>query len=142
MKILIVEDETVQRMTLQNILMQYGTCQIATDGLQAVEMFKTAFTGNDRYDLVCMDLKMPNLDGKAALKQIRDFEVSQGVYFSDGVKVIMITAYGDMPNILESFHELCDSFLVKPYTQEQLIKQIKDTGILKDNETGVHISLN
>ena len=67
MKTLIVEDEPTSRLLLQAILSGYGDCDIATDGEEAVEAFRSALEQGVPYNLVCMDIMMPKLDGHEAL---------------------------------------------------------------------------
>ena len=72
MRILIVEDEITCRMLLKEILSLYGDCDIAVDGEQAIYAFRLAWEENKPYDLICMDIMMPNIDGQKALEKIRE----------------------------------------------------------------------
>ena len=71
MRVLIVEDDFVSRKILHNILLDYGECDIAADGKEAVEAFKLALDDNTPYDLICMDIMMPRMNGQEALLQIQ-----------------------------------------------------------------------
>ena len=105
MKILIVEDDFASRKILQSLLTPYGSCDIAIDGEEAMYAFTLAHKENTLYDLVCLDIMMPKMDGHQVLKEIRKFEAQKEIGGSDGVKVIMVTALNDPKNIMDAFNE-------------------------------------
>ncbi|MBP5652617.1 MAG: response regulator, partial [Lachnospiraceae bacterium] len=78
MKILIAEDDFASRKFMLRFLSKYGECDITVDGLEAVDAFLMALEGGDGYDLVCLDIMMPALDGYQTLKAIRDIEKEKG----------------------------------------------------------------
>src|SRR5208282_338399 len=71
MRTLIVEDEFTSRLLLQSFLSQYGECHIAVNGREAVAAFRTACESGQAYDLICMDIMMPEMDGQTAVREIR-----------------------------------------------------------------------
>ena len=79
MKYLIVEDDFAARRLLQRYLSNYGDCDIAVDGNEAVEAFRQAVDEKEPYDLICLDIMMPNMDGHEALKVIRQIESEHGI---------------------------------------------------------------
>jgi two-component system chemotaxis response regulator CheY len=131
MKILIVEDDFTSRLLLQKLLAPYGECQIAVNGREAVTAFGQALTDGAPYGLVCLDIMMPELDGQAALKEMRAIEQAQGIYSSDGAKIIMTTALSDHKNIIGAFNELCDGYLVKPVTAASIDQVLREQGLAK-----------
>jgi two-component system, chemotaxis family, chemotaxis protein CheY len=130
MKVLIVEDDFSSRFLLHKFLEPYGTCYIAINGKEAVEAVKAAMDAKDPYDLICLDIMMPELDGHNALKQIRQIEEERGIVSSEGAKIIMTTALGDMKNINDAFHNLCDSYLTKPISKTKLLRSLHTLGFL------------
>ena len=58
----------------QSFLARYGDCHIAVNGKEAVEAFRIGFECGEPYDLVCMDIMMPEMDGQTAVKEIRALE--------------------------------------------------------------------
>lgn len=130
MRILIVEDDFTARRLLQYHLSPYGTCDIAVDGNEAVEAFRMALDQNEPYDLICLDIMMPNMDGREALKQIRKIEEEFGTGGLDMTKVIMTTALDDAKSIVGSFMDQCEAYLIKPISKANLIEKIKELGLI------------
>jgi two-component system chemotaxis response regulator CheY len=126
LKALIVEDDFSSRILLQSFLSPFGDSHIAVNGKEAVQAFRTALEQNQAYDLVCLDILMPEMDGQTALREIRVIEASHGIMYTDGVKIIMTSALGDMKNVTSAFRELCDGYLVKPVDRSKLIELLKE----------------
>ncbi|MEA4925523.1 MAG: response regulator [Syntrophomonadaceae bacterium] len=126
MKILIVEDDFVSRRLLQNMLEKYGKVDSAVNGVEALEAFKLAIDGQAAYDLICIDILMPEMNGQELLKAIKHHEEALGIYGGDGVKVIMTTSIGDLGNIKSAFTEQCDAYMVKPIDRERLAEKLKE----------------
>lgn len=132
MKTLIVEDEPTSRLLLRSILSAYGDCDIATDGEEAVEAFKSASEQGVPYDLVCMDIMMPKLDGHEALARIRSVEKERKVPPQEAVKVIMTTALGDPKNVVKALYgEGAGSYLVKPIEKQKLLEELRCLGLIE-----------
>ncbi|MGE5604480.1 MAG: response regulator, partial [Bacteroidota bacterium] len=79
MRILIAEDDLVSRRFLFELCSRYGLCDLTIDGIEAVDAFILAWEENNPYDLVCLDIMMPKMDGIKALKAIRSFERQKGL---------------------------------------------------------------
>lgn len=126
MKTLVVEDDFTSRLYLQTFLSDYGECHVAVNGHEAVHAFAAALEAGTPYDLVCLDIMLPELNGHAVLQEIRDTEERTAVGPSDGVKVIMTSALSDMKSVVASFRELCDAYLVKPISMEELRNHLRD----------------
>lgn len=71
MRALIVEDEMTSRMPLEHVLQDYCSYDVAGNGLEAISAFHRTLDESRPYDLICMDIIMPELDGQKALCQIR-----------------------------------------------------------------------
>jgi two-component system chemotaxis response regulator CheY len=130
MKTLIVEDDFTSRLYLQRILKKYGPAHVAINGKEAVEAVRAALESGEPYDLICLDIMMPEMDGQAALNEIRRVEEAGGIASIDGAKVIMTTALDDLTNILASFRGQCDVYLTKPVDKSKLIGYIKKFGLI------------
>lgn len=130
MKTLIVEDEFTSRILLQNLLARHGECHVAVDGEEAVEAFRIALANAAPYDLICMDVRMPKMDGVEAVRQIRTLETEDGVLSTNGVKILMATTVDDPKQVVGSFHALCDAYLIKPISSATLSEQLRKIGLI------------
>jgi two-component system chemotaxis response regulator CheY len=128
MRCLIVEDDFAARRLMTRHLADYGECDVAVDGNEAIEAFRESLDQNEYYDLICLDIMMPGMDGRQALRAIRRIEGEHNIDGLDGVKVIMTTALGDSENIMGSFREGCEAYIVKPVRRNKLVKELKKLG--------------
>ena len=131
MKCLIVEDDFAARRLMQKYLSIHGDCDVAVDGKEAVEAFRQAMDEKELYDLICLDIMMPNMDGHEALKTIRQIESEHGVSGLDCVKVIMTTALDDSKNVMGSFTEGCEAYIVKPVEKDKLLEEMANLGLVE-----------
>ena len=86
MKILIVEDELTSRELLKVILEPYGTVETVADGIEAMKAFNLALASQP-YDLICLDIMLPKLNGQQVLKGIRKIEGDKGILGPDASRV-------------------------------------------------------
>jgi two-component system chemotaxis response regulator CheY len=115
MKSLVAEDDQISRKVLQNMLQCYGPCKTVADGAQAVEAFEQAWEQDSPYDLVCLDIMMPVIDGQEALKRIRQVESRMGLTSAGKTKVIMLSALEDPSVLMEAFYRGdATAYMVKP----------------------------
>ena len=120
MRTLIVEDDFTCRKIMQKFLAPYGECDIAVDGKEAVQAFKEALKNKTPYDLICLDIMMPELDGHGVLKEVRALEVQHGISDQNNVKVIMTIALSDSKNFINAYQEKCEGYLIKPIDRNKL----------------------
>ena len=125
MKTLIVEDDFVSRMLLQKFLAGFDLPHIAINGQEAVDAVRVALEENQPYDLICLDIMMPGMDGHQALHEIRALEEAHGIFSTDGAKILMTTALGDMKNKIAAFRGLCDGYLTKPLNKDDLLHEMR-----------------
>ena len=131
MKTLIVEDDFICRRLLKEFLARYGDCDIATNGEEGVAAFKMALESGAPYQLVCMDIMMPNMDGQQALKLIREIEKEHNIFGDQEVKVIMTTALDDPKSVIEAYYRGgATAYIVKPIIKETLLNELRNFGLL------------
>jgi two-component system chemotaxis response regulator CheY len=129
LKTLIVEDNFPSRVLLQSLLSRYGECHAAVNGREAVEAFRLALDSGVPYGLICMDILMPEMDGKEAVRQVRAAEKERGILSTDCVKIIMTTGAEDIKEVIQSFQALCDAYLLKPIDPVELLRNLKSLGL-------------
>ena len=119
MKALVVDDDLTSRLILADVLSRFGQVDSCADGVEAVRAGMAALDQGDPYDLICMDLLMPTMNGLEALQSIRQEEESRGRPRAS--KVIVITGNEDSGSIDAAFGRLCDAYIVKPIDTEALL---------------------
>jgi two-component system chemotaxis response regulator CheY len=130
LKILIVEDDFMVRQVLRDILEVHGVVDIAVNGEEAVQAFRVAWRKDEPYDLLCMDIMMPVMDGNEALIKIREIELSLGIIGSDEVKVIMISALDDAKTVVKAYSKGgATSYIVKPIEKDRLLHEMRSIGL-------------
>ncbi|MBJ6725415.1 response regulator [Geomesophilobacter sediminis] len=130
MKTLIVDDSFLVREILKDTLSPLGECDITVNGREAVLAFQRGLVKKEPYDLICMDVKMPEMDGNEALRQIREIERDCGIANTKEVKVIMITAVEDPKSVIDSFYNGgATSYLTKPFDDTMVMEEIEKLGL-------------
>lgn len=132
MKILIVEDEKKLRELMEMYLSGYGSCDFAANGQEAVAAIENSVYSEQPYDLICMDIMMPEMDGIEALKKIRRMEFQLVEQGKPVTKIIMVTAKDMAKDMMSAFQAGCEAYLTKPFTREELIEQIRGLGLIDE----------
>jgi len=130
MKSLIVEDDIISQLLLKEFLSNYGATDIVVNGKEAIEAVRVALESNMPYDLICMDIMMPVMDGQTALHNIRTMEESHGFIYTQGSKIIMTTALKDMGNVVDAYKSMCDAYLLKPILKEKLVEELQKMNLI------------
>lgn len=129
MRSLVAEDDATNRKLLKAFLSRYGECDIAVDGNAAVNAVLLAIQSRREYDLVCMDLRMPRMDGQEAIREIRRHETAGRV--SKTAKIIVTTIHTDSESIATALLGRCDAYLVKPIDTAKLKKELIAFGLIQ-----------
>lgn len=119
MRVLIAEDDFASRKFMLRFLSKYGECDITVDGVEAVEAFTMALQLKEGYDLVCLDIMMPGMDGYQALCKIRELEKEYSVPEDKAAKIIMTTALSEGKNVTKAFDLGCTAYAGKPIDQDK-----------------------
>ncbi|MEO5357453.1 MAG: response regulator [Nitrospirae bacterium YQR-1] len=130
MRILIAEDDFTSRTLLQNFLSPFGDVDVTVNGAEAVEAFTLALDEGEPYDLICLDIMMPEMDGLEALEIIRKKEKSMGITPFDEVKIVMTTALDSAKSVLDAYYRGgCNDYLTKPIDTKKLRQLIEKLGL-------------
>jgi DNA-binding NtrC family response regulator len=108
-RVLIVDDDPVQRRLLENMVTRAGYDAVIADGGDAAVAL---LTGADRFDAVVLDLVMPDLDGLGVLARMREASLT--------TPVIVQTAHGGIDNVVTAMRAGATDFVVKPVGAERL----------------------
>ena len=130
MKILLAEDDFVTRKFMAGFLSKYGECDVTVDGMEAVDAFMMALEDEAPYDLVCLDIMMPVMDGYQALMGIRNLEKERNIPKEKEAKVIMTTALNDEKNVKMAFDLGCTVYSGKPIDQDRFEQALKKFGLI------------
>lgn len=125
MRILLAEDDFATRKFMLKFLSKYGDCDVTVDGMEAVDAFMMAMEEEEPYDLVCLDVMMPVMDGYQALVGIRKLEKERNVPEEKAAKVIMTTALNDEANVKMAFDLGCTIYSGKPIDQERFEQALR-----------------
>ena len=131
MRILIAEDDMTSRRFLSKFLSAYGECDVVVDGMETLDAYLIAVKENNPYDVICLDIMMPKVDGVKVLKAIRDFETQRGLLPEKRVKIIMITALDDTEYVHKAFELGCEAYAAKPIDTDKLIDVMKNLGLIE-----------
>lgn len=132
MRILIVDDDYSTSKLLARYLAAVGECEIVSNGEIAIDLFKRSYCEKYPFDLICLDIMMPEMNGHETLQEIRKIENDEQVQIGEGVKVLMVSALSDDDTVLRSFMELCDGYVVKPLNREDLYEKLQEIELLND----------
>lgn len=112
--VLVTDDTAFMRMSLRNVLEKNGYQVVgeAADGEEAVAKYKEL-----RPDVVTMDITMPKKDGITAIREILSFDPN--------AKVIVCSAMGQKPMVIEALTAGAKDFLVKPFQPERVIEALQ-----------------
>jgi two-component system, chemotaxis family, chemotaxis protein CheY len=127
MKTLIVEDDFMSRKLMLAYLSPLGECDVAANGSEALEAFMMANDAGKRYDLITLDIMMPEMSGQEVLKRIRGIEEAQGLV---AAKIVMTTALKDVDNVMTAFKNQCEGYLVKPIESEKLRGLLRELNLM------------
>lgn len=127
-RILIAEDDFICRKVLLRHLQAIGMCDTAVNGEEAVAAVEAALE-EEPYDLICLDIRMPGLNGLDALERIRSLEQRAGIMPGRGANILMTTQVDDREAIMKAFRDQCEGYLLKPIEKDKLLAAVADLGI-------------
>ncbi len=127
MRILVAEDDRLSCVFLKKFLVRYGECDVAVDGIEALDCFMDAVKQKKPYDLICLDIMMPRVDGLKVLKAIRVLEKQHELKHTC---IIMMTALADVEYVDQALELGCDAYAAKPIDTDKVETVMKNLGLL------------
>ena len=124
LSILVIDDESVICDACRLVLAEKGHrvehCLTGNAGLLAIE--------GGTYDLILLDVKLPDVDGMEILKSVREKE--------SGPLVIVMTGYSTMSNALQAMKLGAADYLAKPFTDDELVDAVEKSFAFEDSRYG------
>lgn len=127
-RMLIIEDEFLSRNLLANYLRDFGHCDVAVDGEEAIAALRESWAARKPYELVFLDLRLPLKDGQTVLRELRALEDSLEVPTAEACKVIMVSALSEDEHQTDTVTYRVAAFIPKPYTRSRIEKEVRRLG--------------
>lgn len=129
MKILVVDDELVSRKKMMKIIANFGQCEGVKNGQAAISAVKTALEDWKLYNLITLDISMPDISGTKVLSTIRQLEKERGLDAEEKAKILMVTSHSDIETVKACVGK-CDGYVIKPFNKDVLVQKMKKIGLL------------
>ena len=130
MRILIAEDDRISRTFMKEFMKEYGQCDVAVDGMEALDLFMDAVKKEDPYRLICLDIMMPKVDGLKVLRVIRAMEKQHDVPQEKRARILMTTALADLDYVDQAFKLGADGYAAKPIDTDKITEVIRNMGLI------------
>ncbi len=125
MRTLIVEDECTCARVLVRATEQFGDVTVVDSAEAGFVEFERAFQTDNPFDLLCLDVNLPGLDGIELLDEVRRVEEENGIVGADGVKVVMTTGEDNTETFVDAAEAGCTSYLIKPVDPKKLLSELR-----------------
>lgn len=129
MKILVVDDELVSRKKMMKIMSAFGQCSGVTNGKAAISTIKTSLEDWTLYNLITLDISMPDISGTRVLSTIRELEEERGLDDDEKTKILMVTSNSDIETVKACVGK-CDGYVIKPFNKDVMMEKMKKIGLL------------
>lgn len=128
---LIVEEEFYSRWYLRRVLEPYTRCDVVVRGEEAVDIFRLSVDSGTPYALVFLDMRLPEMNGSAVLKEIRRIEKrGRNRSGNQRTKVLLITSDADLENLPEQLKEECEGHIAKPIAKGEILQKLSSLGLI------------
>jgi len=134
MKILVVDDELVSRTKLTLIMEHFGDCDTAENGENALALFQAAHRQADPFDLIMLDINMPEMDGITVLSKIREVEKNLNLKKNEAAKILMATACRNKDQIIACVKSGCNDYIGKPFDIDIIRTKLAKLGIKEQSK--------
>ena len=130
MKFLIVDDDFDSRKTINTMLLKYGECDMALNGVETLNAVLRSYKANIPYNLIFLDNNMPDLSCDKVVESIRKFESSQGIDIKEGIKIVILYADDPPKTMTYSLNKGFESYIIKPVDKEKIVKAFTKIGYI------------
>ncbi len=130
MRILVVDDDRPNRKLLKDIVSKMGECDAADGGQGALSAFEKAWEAWRPFNLIFLDVFMPEMDGIQVLLKIREIEKEKKISEQHQARIIMVTGASEEETVMDCLRNGCDEFIVKPIDIQLVYEKIKKLGFM------------
>jgi two-component system, chemotaxis family, chemotaxis protein CheY len=134
MRILIADDELVSRKLMERIMTGYGECVAVNGGQAALDAFQAAQEQEKPFDLITLDISMPDVNGLDVLYQIREMEKENNPLAGKRCVIIMVTSSADKDSIVTAVQAGCNDYIAKPIDRDTIYKKLIKVGLVSPPE--------
>lgn len=134
MRTLVVDDELVSRTKLETLMSTFGPCQAAENGGQALSLFQKAMNAGQGFDLVMLDIDMPDMQGTEVLARLRTLEKDGGGSAGLLTPVVMVTAQADQDHVMTCIQKGCNDYITKPFNIHIIKDKLDKLGMLNGDK--------
>lgn len=134
MNSLVVDDDPLTLRLLTALLSRFGPVVQAKTGEEATQAFRWALNERNPFQLVCLDVGLPDRAGNQVLTSLRWMERARGIQPVDRARILMVTGNSDVTMIRSVITDGCDGYLLKPVDPPALLQRVTALGLLSDEE--------
>ena len=132
MKALVIDDMAPNCRVLQHLLWAFGECDTATSARLALTLFQEAWKEGSPYDLICVDIMMPKINGLQLIQVLRKIEDKMGIDERQRACIAVVTSRDDTDTRKLAQNAGSDSFITKPIAKAELAKCLRTMGLLEE----------
>ncbi|MHB2155932.1 response regulator [Calditrichota bacterium GD2] len=130
MRILVAEDVQLMQKLLKRLLDPFGEVTLVKTGREAFSRFQEAINSKKYFNLVCLDLNLPEINGLEVLKNIRAAEKLNHVPIKERAKVVVVSSTNDADVVMKAINLGCNGYIVKPFSKDKIINELKKLGLI------------
>lgn len=128
MKALVVDDQEMNREILQVLLAEFAEVTTAASGRDAIAAAAAAIAEEQPFDLICMDIGMPSMNGHETMQQIRGLEMEKQ---ARRAIAFMVTASSDPEDMVSALIQgECDDYLPKPVMRRTFVELLQKHNLI------------
>ncbi len=116
------------------MLEPYGEITFVRTGREAIQQFQKTLTTQEYFDLICLDINIPEINGLDVLKNIRAAEKLNHVPLDKRAKIVIVSSTNEADVVMKAIKLGCDGYIVKPFSQEKIIAELKKLKLISEEQ--------
>jgi HD-like signal output (HDOD) protein/CheY-like chemotaxis protein len=136
MKVLVIDHDPTISKSFEELPIDTTGLQALRSGDAAIRGVKNALKRRDPFELIAIDIDLPDMDGRKVILEIRKIEQEWSIPNEKRAFVMMVTAKADAKSVKTSFASGCNAFIVKPFNVDTVVKTLAKSKF-KSELTGV-----